>query len=88
MKIEFKKSFVKDLQKIRDKALLQEVKERIEEVEQALNLQVVGNLKQLQAGGKYFRIRIGDYRIGLIVENDVVVFVRFLHRKEIYRYFP
>ncbi len=88
MKVDFKKSFTKDLKKIRDKDLLQQVKEVIEEVEQALNLQGVSNLKQLKGGGSYFRIKIGDYRIGLMMEDDTVIFVRFLHRKEIYRYFP
>lgn len=88
MKVDFKSSFSRDLKKIKDKDLLQQVKKAIEEVEQAMNLQTVNNLKQLKGGGTYFRIRIGDYRIGLVKEDDVVAFVRFLHRKEIYRFFP
>jgi len=88
VKVDFKKSFTRDLKKIRDKDLLQQVKEAIEEVERALNLQTVSNLKQLKGGGSYYRIKIGDYRIGLMMEDDTVIFVRFLHRKEIYRYFP
>jgi mRNA interferase RelE/StbE len=88
VKVDFKSSFSRDLKKIKDKDLLQQVKKAIEEVEQAMNLQTVNNLKQLKGGGTYFRIRIGDYRIGLVKEDDVVAFVRFLHRKEIYRFFP
>lgn len=34
------------------------------------------------------RLRIGDYRLGMIVEGEVVEIVRFLHRRDIYRYFP
>ena len=30
----------------------------------------------------------GDYRIGIEVLEDRVIFVRILHRKDIYRYFP
>ncbi|GIK72728.1 MAG: hypothetical protein BroJett021_17160 [Chloroflexota bacterium] len=37
---------------------------------------------------RYYRIRVGDYRLGLALEGDTVILVRFLHRKEIYRYFP
>jgi hypothetical protein len=48
----------------------------------------VANLKKLSGGGPYFRIRLGDYRIGMRVEEDVVTFVRVLPRKDIYRYFP
>ncbi|MBP1468695.1 type II toxin-antitoxin system RelE/ParE family toxin [Candidatus Chloroploca sp. M-50] len=36
----------------------------------------------------YYRIRIGDYRLGLFVEDDTITVVRFLHRRDIYRYFP
>jgi len=42
----------------------------------------------LTSDGAYYRIRLGDYRIGLVVNEQTVVFVRFLHRREIYRYFP
>lgn len=32
--------------------------------------------------------KLGDYRIGVALENDAVVFVRFLNRIDIYKYFP
>jgi len=35
-----------------------------------------------------FRLRVGDYRIGLYLEGDSVVLSRVLNRKEMYRYFP
>jgi mRNA interferase RelE/StbE len=31
---------------------------------------------------------LGDYRIGIEVLEDEVIFVRMLHRRDIYRYFP
>ncbi|MGK7945796.1 MAG: type II toxin-antitoxin system RelE/ParE family toxin, partial [Microcystaceae cyanobacterium] len=33
-------------------------------------------------------IRVGNYRIGFFGENDTITFVRVLHRREFYRYFP
>lgn len=37
----------------------------------------------------FYRIRIGDYRIGLQIESDnLVYFVAFDHRRDIYRHFP
>jgi addiction module toxin, RelE/StbE family len=88
VKVAFKGSFARDLKKIKDKVLLRQVKVVIEQVERAVGLHEVNNQKQLKGDGRYYRIRIGDYRIGLVVENDTVIFVRFLHRREIYRYFP
>jgi mRNA interferase RelE/StbE len=85
--VRFKESFVKDLQNIKDKGLLARARELIELVEQAQHFGQVANLK-LRGGGNYYRIRVGDYRIGLIVEGAAVTFVRLLHRKDIYRYFP
>ena len=31
---------------------------------------------------------MGDYRLGITMEGDVAVLVRFLNRREIYRFFP
>jgi mRNA interferase RelE/StbE len=89
VKVEFKKSFAKDLKKKSDnRKLMDKAMQVIEQVEQADDLHCVANLKKLKAEGSYYRIRSGDYRFGLIIENETVIFVRFLHRSEIYRYFP
>ncbi|HVF60227.1 MAG TPA: type II toxin-antitoxin system RelE/ParE family toxin [Thermoanaerobaculia bacterium] len=48
----------------------------------------VPHLKKLSAGAGCYRIRLGDFRIGLVVEGNLVTFVRVLHRREIYRRFP
>jgi mRNA interferase RelE/StbE len=88
MNVEFRKSFEKDLNNLRDESLLQRIQAVIEEVEAAENLGDVNNLKKLKADGNYYRIRVGDYRIGMAVNENIVIFVRVLHRKEVYRYFP
>ena len=88
MNVEFRKSFEKDLSKIRDVELLQRIQAVIEEVENIDSLTDLSNVKKLKAEGNYYRLRVGDYRIGLSVNEDAVTFVRVLHRKEIYRYFP
>ena len=88
MKVEFRKSFEKDLSKIRDVELLQRIQSAIGEVETVDSLTDLINIKKLKAERDYYRIRVGDYRIGLSVREDAVIFVRVLHRKEIYRYFP
>jgi len=89
MKTEFTKSFAKDLKKhAKDKKLLTRIKEIILEVEAAEGTTAINNLKKLKAEGSYFRIRTGNYRLGLIIAGETVTFVRALPRKEIYRYFP
>lgn len=88
MKVEFRKSFEKDLSKIRDKELLVRVKAVIEDVENTDSLLDISNIKKLKADRDYYRIRVGDYRVGLTQDEEMMTFVRVLHRKEMYRYFP
>ena len=57
-------------------------------MELANALPEIRNIKLLQGHEDFYRIRVGDYRIGLFVEGETVAFVRILHRKEVYRYFP
>jgi mRNA interferase RelE/StbE len=87
VKVEFKKSFAKDLKGV-DQDRLDRVKEVIDAVEQADELSQIAGIKKLKGGGDYFRIRVGDYRLGLAVEEGTVIFVRFLNRKDIYKHFP
>ena len=88
MKVLFKSSFAKDLRKIKEKKIKQQVLGIIQQVENASDLQDIDDLKKLQGVDKYYRLKMGDYRFGLVLEQDTLLFVRFLHRKDIYRYFP
>jgi len=68
--------------------IIKKVKETILECEKSPSLNEIKNLKKLKVGRNFYSIRIGDYRIGLILEKNRLIFVRCLHRKEIYKYFP
>jgi mRNA interferase RelE/StbE len=70
LKVEFKRSFVRDLERVRDKRLKEQVKETIERIEKAQTLQEIENVKKLRGGERYCRIRIGDYRLGLVLEGN------------------
>jgi len=84
VKIIFRRSFAKDLKKIRQNAILQEVQAVLEQIEQSASLHDIPNVTHLTSEGPYYRIRIGDYRLGLFVEDEAITFVRFLHRRDIY----
>ena len=88
MKVAFRESFLRDLRAIKDASVLRRTKEVIENVEQVDKPTDISNLKKLRGQGQYYRIRIGERRVGLKIEADTVTFVRVLNRKDIYRYFP
>jgi mRNA interferase RelE/StbE len=88
MKIKFESKFSKDLRKIKDQKLLSQIKIVINECKLAQTLDDIKNLKKLKGYQSFYRIKIGDYRIGISMINDELIFTRFLHRREIYRFFP
>jgi mRNA interferase RelE/StbE len=88
VRLRIARTFEKDVKRNRDAALEQRVRSAIQDIQNAKSLSEVSQMKQLAGYQNCFRIRVGDYRIGLYLDDDTVVFARFLHRKEIYRYFP
>ncbi len=89
MKFHIEKSFSKDIDKIRDRNILQKIQVFIAIVEEAKNIREIPDLKKLRGYDSFYRIRIGDYRVGIeLISDNEIVLVRFLHRKDIYKYFP
>ncbi len=88
MKLRFEHRFYRDLKRVRDKGVLNGVSALIEEAKNASSVQDIRGLVKLQGYRNYYRVRVGDWRVGLVIEGEVVIFVRILHRKDIYRYFP
>jgi mRNA interferase RelE/StbE len=88
MNVVYRKSFARDLKSIRGQGLLDRIQGVIQEVEAAPRLQTISNLEKISGTTNFFRIRVGEYRIGIAVEGETVEFVRCLPRREIYRFFP
>ena len=89
MQVLFYRSFSKSLGKITDKKILQAIENIILECEKASALKSITSLKKLTGFKTYYRIKIGDYRIGIEYEKpDTFHFITILHRKEIYKKFP
>jgi mRNA interferase RelE/StbE len=88
MKTVFTNKFLQQVSSVRFKTIRKKVEKVILEVEKAETLSEIKNLKKLKGETKYFRIRIGDYRIGLYVENRIIEFATMDHRKDIYKRFP
>jgi len=88
VKTRFRKSFLRDLKRVKDRRVLAQVEAAIHEVEGVARLSELPGVRKVSGSDGFFRLRIGDYRIGLAMEGEAVEFVRVLHRKEIYRHFP
>jgi mRNA interferase RelE/StbE len=84
----FRQSFVRDLKRIKDKVVLERVAALIEQVEAAVSTADLSDVKKLAGAGDYYRIRTGDYRLGIAIQGDKVEFIRCLPRRDLYKYFP
>ena len=88
MKVVFRTSFVRDIKKIKDQNLLDQLNEIVLNTQAATILHELPNIKKLSASHGCYRIRVQEYRVGLFCSKDVVEFVRFLHRSDAYKFFP
>ena len=89
MEVEYSSNVTRDLRRIRSAELRRRIDRRIAELEAASKLSDISGIKRLESqGGRYYRIGVGDYRLGMALEGDTVVLVRFMHRRDVYRHFP
>jgi mRNA interferase RelE/StbE len=87
MKTIFAQGFLKDL-----KALSKPMRFRVDDLIHSLeclpDLRSVPNIKKLTSSQPFYRIRLGDYRVGIKIAGDTCMLLRCLHRRDIYRVFP
>jgi len=88
MKVLFRQSFEVDLDKIKTKSVLKAIERIIYYCEKATISQDIPNLIKMQGHKTAYRIRIGNYRIGVYIEKNKIEFTRILLRSKIYKYFP
>jgi len=88
MRVEFLSKFNKDISSIKVKSTKLKLIEVIDLIEQANSMSDIKRLKKLKGSKDAYRIRLGDYRLGVFINKDLVQFARFVHRKDIYKVFP
>ena len=89
MKVEYSEPFLKDLKKLKKNPNYLIIKDLcFEELTKYDSISQINNLKKIRGYKAYYRIRIGDFRIGLKDEGGTLVLMRVMHRKDIYRFFP
>ena len=81
MKIELRRSAIKDLNKITSK----DKNRIINSINSLSNFPQASNLKRLVTSDYAYRMRVGTYRILFDVINGTVFIARILHRKDSYK---
>ena len=88
MKIEYRKKFLKELSKIhiRERSRIEDFV--FKDLPEANSIFELGNVEQLKGYPSYYKVRFGQYRIGMKLKDGIVILEKALHRKDIYSYFP
>jgi len=89
MIVEFDKSFERSLKKVHDQVVLRRLKLLILKAERSTGLKQIPNIRKITGYSSYYRVRIGDYRVGIESRVDHTLrFIIIAHRKDIYKLFP
>lgn len=88
MQIEITKKFGRQVDKCQNKKTRAALSKIIRDILQARNISEIRNIKKLKGFKNFYRIRMGDYRIGVATKDGKIVLAAFDHRSDIYTYFP
>ena len=88
MIVKIDKSLQKDIKKVNNQSIKNKLAKIIESIQNAKSIKEIPQLKKLKGSKEFYRIRINNYRLGIRIQNEELILVRLLHRKDIYRYFP
>jgi len=84
----YKKTFLKDLTKlpIRDRKKIEKLV--FVDIPKLNNIFGIQDIKKMKGYKDYYRIRIGNYRVGCKIAEKEITFYRVKSRTDIYRVFP
>jgi len=88
MEVTYLKSLEKDLKKIKDKKLLQSLANVFVKLEETKTLFEISGVIKMVGHSDAYRIRVGDYRLGVFYSEEIVTIARFIKRGDIYKLFP
>jgi mRNA interferase RelE/StbE len=88
MEITINRQFSKDLREVHP-IYQRRVADLIAEIRLANDIRSIRNIEPCEGASNAYRIRIGDFRIGVRIGNDnIVKFERIKKRGDFYNFFP
>jgi mRNA-degrading endonuclease RelE of RelBE toxin-antitoxin system len=89
MKVNYLPSFIRDLKTLKKSPIYSTLHSlAFQELPNYKSREQIPNLKKLRGDDQAYRIRVGDYRIGIFIDGETIILARVKHRRDIYRHFP
>ncbi len=88
MKVKYSKKFLKQLA-----AVPSDIRSKIEsfvfdELVSTTSIYEMGRVEKMKGYDGFYKVRFGNYRLGLVIENEMITVKTVMHRREIYKFFP
>ena len=89
MEVLYRKIFLKDLKKLKNQPVYENIFVfAFKTLPEAKTLKNISGVKAMTGHSNRYRIRFGNYRVGIEMQGNTVEVSRVLHRRDFYRYFP
>jgi mRNA interferase RelE/StbE len=88
MIVKSSESFFKDLSKIRNIEVFDEIENIFDLAHECTDPESIPGFKSLDQHPGYGRIKVGNYRMGVKYSQKTIIFYRVMHRSVIYKIFP
>lgn len=89
MELLYTKIFLKDLSKVVPVKRRNQIEKFVfDEFPMLTTIESYGKIEKMKGHKDYYKIRFGEYRIGLYMNGSIVELKRVLNRREIYKFFP
>ncbi len=88
MKVEYSKKFLKQLATVPSDIRSKIENFVFEELLSASSIYEMGKIEKMKGYEDFYKVRFGNYRLGLVIENEIITVKTVMHRREIYKFFP
>lgn len=89
MEVLYRKAFLRDLKKLKNQPVYESIFVfAFKTLPETKTIKDVAGVKAMTGHAKRYRIRFGNYRVGIELQGNTVDVRRVLHRRDFYRYFP
>jgi mRNA interferase RelE/StbE len=89
VQVAYTKTFLKDLAKVVPQKRRQQIEKFVfDELPLLPSVESAGNIEKMIGHKNHYKVRFGNYRVGIIKSGNQLELLRVLDRKDIYKFFP
>jgi mRNA interferase RelE/StbE len=88
MEVSYSKKFLKQLAGVPGETRVKIETFSFNDLVSVSSISSLGKVEKMQGYDAFYKVRFGNYRLGLLIENERITVKTVMHRREIYKFFP